>query len=101
MKTLKGLLATTLLATTALAGAAAAQDKPKVAVDLTTLTSPFWTSYNKYIVEEAEGPGHRPARAVQLGVRTAKQITGVRTPSPWAPRASSSRPSTPRPPAPC
>lgn len=35
-----------------LAGAHA--ESGKVAVDLTTLTSPFWTSYNKYIVEEAK-----------------------------------------------
>ena len=40
-----------------IAGAAGAADAPKVAVDLTTLTSPFWTSYNKYIVVEAKAQG--------------------------------------------
>ena len=62
----------TLLAASALALAAStagAQDAPKVAVDLTTLTSPFWTSYNKYIVEEAKAQGIDLLRAVQLRVR--------------------------------
>jgi ribose transport system substrate-binding protein len=77
MKTLTKLLGATLLAGAALAGAAAAQDKPKVAVDLTTLTSPFWTSYNKYIVEEAEAQGIDLLEPFNSEFDTAKQITGV------------------------
>ncbi|MGN6489570.1 MAG: sugar ABC transporter substrate-binding protein, partial [Devosia sp.] len=46
-----------LLAWTTLAGSAQAQTAPKVAVDLTTLTSPFWTAYNKYIEDEAKAQG--------------------------------------------
>jgi len=40
-----------------LAVAQAYADGPKVGVDLTTLTSPFWTSYDKYIVAEAKAQG--------------------------------------------
>jgi len=36
---------------------ACAADAPKIAVDLTTLTSPFWTAYNKYLVSEAKTQG--------------------------------------------
>ena len=70
----------TVLAASALAlaaGAAAAQDAPKVAVDLTTLTSPFWTSYNKYIVEEAKAQGIDLLEPFNSEFDTAKQITGV------------------------
>ena len=44
-------------AMTLAAGAAAAAEGPKVGVDLTTLTSPFWTAYNKYIVAEGKAQG--------------------------------------------
>ena len=46
-----------LLASTAFVAPATAQTAPKVAVDLTTLTSPFWTAYNKYIEDEAKAQG--------------------------------------------
>ncbi len=49
----------------------------KVAVDLTTLTSPFWTSYNKYIVEEAKAQGIDLLEPFNSEFDTAKQITGV------------------------
>jgi ribose transport system substrate-binding protein len=78
MKKLKGLLAATLLASTALGGAAMAQDKPKIAVDLTTLTSPFWTAYNSYITAEAEAQGIDLLEPFNSEFDTAKQITGVR-----------------------
>ena len=49
----------------------------KVAVDLTTLTSPFWTSYNKYIVDEAKAQGVDLLEPFNSEFDTAKQITGV------------------------
>jgi ABC-type sugar transport system substrate-binding protein len=55
-----------------------AADAPKVAVDLTTLTSPFWTSYNKYIVEEAKAQGLDLLQPFNSEFDTSKQITGVR-----------------------
>src|ERR1700722_10604101 len=60
------------------AGAAAAADAPKVGVDLTTLTSPFWTSYNKYIVSEAKAQGVDLLQPFNSEFDTAKQITGVK-----------------------
>ena len=78
MKTLERLLGVALLASTALAGAAAAQDKPKIAVDLTTLTSPFWTAYNGYITAEAEAQGIDLLEPFNSEFDTAKQITGVK-----------------------
>ena len=48
---------------------AAAADTPKIAVDLTTLTSPFWTAYNKYIVSEAKSQGVDLLAAIQLRIR--------------------------------
>jgi ribose transport system substrate-binding protein len=74
--TLKGVLAASVLALAAGAGAASAEDG-KVAVDLTTLTSPFWTSYNKYIVEEAKAQGIDLLEPFNSEFDTAKQITGV------------------------
>ena len=71
---LKTVLAASALAITA--SAAAAQDA-KVAVDLTTLTSPFWTSYNKYIVDEAKAQGIDLLEPFNSEFDTAKQITGV------------------------
>ena len=59
MRNLSVLLASTVVASTlalTMAGSQAA-DGPKVAVDLTTLTSPFWTAYNRYIVNEAKAQG--------------------------------------------
>jgi ribose transport system substrate-binding protein len=76
MKRLTGLFGTALIATTALAGAATAQDK--IAVDLTTLTSPFWTAYNGYISAEAEAQGIDLLEPFNSEFDTAKQITGVR-----------------------
>ena len=51
---LSALTAATL---SALSVSASAADAPKIAVDLTTLTSPFWTAYNKYLVNEAKAQG--------------------------------------------
>jgi ribose transport system substrate-binding protein len=48
------LSALTAAALPALNFGASAADAPKIAVDLTTLTSPFWTAYNKYLVSEAK-----------------------------------------------
>ena len=50
----------------------------KVAVDLTTLTSPFWTSYNKYIVAEAKAQGLELLEPFNSEFDTSKQITSVR-----------------------
>ena len=61
---LKGtLLASALALSIPLARAA---DEPKVGVDLTTLTSPFWTSYNRFIINEAKAQGLRFAAAFQF-----------------------------------
>ena len=60
------------------ANAAIAADAPKIGVDLTTLTSPFWTSYNKYIVEEAKAQGLDLLQPFNSEFDTAKQITGVK-----------------------
>jgi ABC-type sugar transport system substrate-binding protein len=51
------LAALTAAAVGALSVSAAVADAPKIAVDLTTLTSPFWTAYNQYIVNEAKAQG--------------------------------------------
>ncbi|MBV9636209.1 MAG: substrate-binding domain-containing protein, partial [Methylobacteriaceae bacterium] len=72
---LKGALLTPVLAFAA--GSALAADAPKVAVDLTTLTSPFWTSYNKYIVNEAKAQGVDLLQPFNSEFDTTKQITGV------------------------
>lgn len=62
----------------AFVGAAGAKaESGKVAVDLTTLTSPFWTSYNKYIIEEAKAQGVELLEPFNSEFDTAKQITGV------------------------
>ena len=78
MTILKGMLGAALLASAAMAGAAVAQDKPKIAVDLTTLTSPFWTAYNGYITAEAEAQGIELLEPFNSEFDTAKQITGVK-----------------------
>ena len=63
------LSALTAAALGALTVSASAADAPKIAVDLTTLTSPFWTAYNKYIVSEAKAQGVDLLATVQLRVR--------------------------------
>jgi ribose transport system substrate-binding protein len=73
---LRGALVASALAM--VAGAAHAADAPKVGVDLTTLTSPFWTSYNKYIVTEAKAQGLELLEPFNSEFDTAKQITGVK-----------------------
>jgi ABC-type sugar transport system substrate-binding protein len=78
----------------ALSVTASATHAPKIAVDLTTLTSPFWTAYNKYLVSEAKALG------VDLLGRSTPSSTqrnrspGSRTRSRWAPTALFSRHST-------
>jgi ribose transport system substrate-binding protein len=62
----------------ALSVAASAADAPKIAVDLTTLTSPFWTAYNQYIVKEAKAQGADLLQPFNSEFDTAKQITGVK-----------------------
>ncbi len=51
------------------AGAAHAADMPKIGVDLTTLTSPFWTAYAGYLRRRGQGPGRRTAGPDQLRIR--------------------------------
>ena len=72
------LAATAALALVANAAYARAADAPKVGVDLTTLTSPFWTSYNKYIVQEAKAQGVDLLQPFNSEFDTVKQITGVK-----------------------
>ena len=72
---------TTLALAVALAlstGAANAADGPKVGVDLTTLTSPFWTAYNRYIIQEAKAQGLDLLQPFNSEFDTSKQITGVK-----------------------
>jgi ribose transport system substrate-binding protein len=69
-------VATAALALAAMSASAA--DEPKVGVDLTTLTSPFWTSYNRYIVNEAKAQGIDLLQPFNSEFDTAKQITGVK-----------------------
>lgn len=71
-------VASVLVAASLAAGPALAADAPKVGVDLTTLTSPFWTSYNKYIVAEAKAQGLDLLQPFNSEFDTAKQITGVK-----------------------
>jgi ribose transport system substrate-binding protein len=73
--TIKGALVASALAM--FASTAHTEDAPKVGVDLTTLTSPFWTSYNKYIVDEAKAQGIDLLEPFNSEFDTAKQITGV------------------------
>jgi ribose transport system substrate-binding protein len=73
---LRGSLIVSALALAA-GSARAADAPPKVAVDLTTLTSPFWTSYNKYIVDEAKAQGLDLLQPFNSEFDTSKQITGV------------------------
>jgi ABC-type sugar transport system substrate-binding protein len=68
------LVASTLILAVATSRAA---DEPKVAVDLTTLTSPFWTSYNRYIINEAKAQGIDLLQPFNSEFDTSKQITGV------------------------
>ena len=71
-------LGAVLMAATAFTAPAMAQAAPKVAVDLTTLTSPFWTAYNKYIENEAKAQGIELLQPFNSEFDTAKQITGVK-----------------------
>lgn len=71
----KAMLLAGAMTLAAIGGARA--EEGKVAVDLTTLTSPFWTSYNKYIVEEAKAQGVELLEPFNSEFDTAKQITGV------------------------
>ena len=72
------LSAVTAAALSALTVSASAADAPKIAVDLTTLTSPFWTAYNQYIVNEAKAQGVDLLQPFNSEFDTAKQITGVK-----------------------
>jgi ribose transport system substrate-binding protein len=72
------LSALTAAALGALTVGAYAADGPKIAVDLTTLTSPFWTAYNQYIVNEAKAQGVDLLQPFNSEFDTAKQITGVK-----------------------
>jgi len=49
-----------------------------VGVDLTTLTSPFWTAYNRYIIQEAKAQGLDLLQPFNSEFDTSKQITGVK-----------------------
>ncbi len=62
----------------AIGSIASAADNPKIGVDLTTLTSPFWTSYNKYIMADAKAQGVDLLQPFNSEFDTAKQITGVK-----------------------
>jgi ribose transport system substrate-binding protein len=73
----KGAIGAAVVSLLGLAGSASAADAPKVAVDLTTLTSPFWTAYNRYIVDEAKAQGLDLLQPFNSEFDTAKQITGV------------------------
>jgi ribose transport system substrate-binding protein len=68
----------TAAALSALTISVSAADAPKIAVDLTTLTSPFWTAYNQYIVKEAKAQGVDLLQPFNSEFDTAKQITGVK-----------------------
>ncbi len=59
-------------------GAAHAAEGPKIGVDLTTLTSPFWTAYNRYIVQDAKADGLDLLQPFNSEFDTVKQITGVK-----------------------
>jgi len=72
------LSALTAAALCALSVDASAAGAPKIAVDLTTLTSPFWTAYNKYLVSEAKAQGVNLLEPFNSEFDTAKQITGVK-----------------------
>jgi ribose transport system substrate-binding protein len=60
------------------AGGAQAAGEPKIGVDLSTLTSPFWTSYARYIKQESKAQGVDLLQPFNSEFDTAKQITGVR-----------------------
>jgi ribose transport system substrate-binding protein len=72
------LSALTAVALGALPAGASAADAPKIAVDLTTLTSPFWTAYNKFIADQAKAQGVELLQPFNSEFDTAKQITGVK-----------------------
>src|ERR1700734_2431806 len=68
------LIALTATALSALSVGPSAAAGPKIAVDLTTLTSPFWTAYNQYIVNEAKAQGVDLLQPFNSEFDTAKQI---------------------------
>ena len=73
--TIRSGLAATALALAA--GGAGAADMPKIGVDLTTLTSPFWTSYARYLEDEAKAQGVELLAPINSEFDTSKQITGI------------------------
>src|ERR1700744_4001935 len=72
------LSAVTAAALGALTVGVSAADAPKTPGDPTTLTSPFWTAYNQYIVNEAKAQGVDLLEPFNSEFDTAKQITGVK-----------------------
>ena len=76
LKIAKGAAVATLLALAA--HPAGAVEGAKVAVDLTTLASPFWTAYNKFVVTEAKVQGLTLLEPFNSEFDVTKQITGVR-----------------------
>jgi ribose transport system substrate-binding protein len=78
MKTIMRHLAMSAVALAIQGGAVHAADAPKIGVDLTTLTSPFWTSYARYIKDEAQKQGVDLLQPFNSEFDTTKQITGVK-----------------------
>lgn len=74
--TTKAVLGAAMISVLALGGAQA-QDKPKIGVDLTTLTSPFWTAYARYLEQEAAAQGAELLAPINSEFDTSKQITGI------------------------
>ncbi len=72
----KSALGATMFSAIVLTGAQA-QDKPKIGVDLTTLTSPFWTAYARYLDQEAAAQGAELLAPINSEFDTSKQITGI------------------------
>lgn len=78
MKTTARVVTAALLAAPIMSAAAHAADAPKIGVDLSTLTSPFWTSYARYIKIEAQQQGLDLLQPFNSEFDTTKQITGVK-----------------------
>lgn len=72
----KAVVGAAMVSALALASAHA-QDKPKIGVDLTTLTSPFWTAYARYLDQEAAAQGVELLAPINSEFDTSKQITGI------------------------
>lgn len=75
-KATKAALGAAMFSALAFTGAQA-QDKPKIGVDLTTLTSPFWTAYARYLDQEAAAQGAELLAPINSEFDTSKQITGI------------------------